>query len=473
MAARLEPVNLGLAAALVGLSVIVGLLAGFDPKFAIAASIGIAFVLIVFVDLTAGLTAFGTFTFLEVLSLGSTVSVGKLLGVLLAMGWFAYVVTHDDARKDFFGTYPAISLVLGLFLGWVLLSATWAEDTSAVLGAFGRYLPNAILFVIVFTAVSRLKDATMVITGLLVGALAAALYGLAFAPAPVTAHYDGRLTGTNLDPNELASVLVPGIALALGLAVSMKRRPGAQLAAVGVAVFCLLTALYTGSRGGVVALGAMLIAAVLFSGRWRGRVVIVSSVVALFTFFYIVALAPTDIKQRIESSSQGESQALEPRTTLWAIGERMIRANPIGGVGAGNFSRSAKHYVLQPGALFRTDVVIFNPSVTHNTYIQIGAELGLVGLGLFFAIAGFSLAASLRAARNFRARGDPRGEVIARCLAIGLVGILVADTFISQMYNKQLWLLLGLGPAILAISRRREEQEAQAAEPSFAVNSSA
>jgi putative inorganic carbon (hco3(-)) transporter len=473
MAERLTPVNWGLGAAVVGLSVIVGLLAGFDPKFAIAASIGIAFMLIVFVDLTVGLAAFGTFSFLEILQLGSTVSVGKLLGVILALGWFAYIVTREDARADFFATYPAISLFLGLFLGWVLLSATWAESAPAVIGAFGRYLPNVVLFVIVFTAVSRLKDATTVITGLLIGAMAAALYGLAFAPAPITTHYDGRLTGTNLDPNELASVLVPGIALALGLAVSMKRKPGAQLAAVGVAVFCLLTALYTGSRGGVVALGAMLVAAILFSGRWRGRVVVVSALVATFTVFYIIALAPTEIRQRIESSSQGENQALEPRTTLWEIGERMIRANPVTGVGAGNFSRSARHYVLQPGALFRTDVVIFNPSVTHNTYIQIGAELGLVGLGLFIAIVGFSLAAALQAAKNFRSRGDPGGEVLARCLAIGLVGILVADTFISQMYNKQLWLLLGLGPAMLAISRRREVGPAQdAPEPRLAAKSS-
>src|SRR3954462_11722952 len=158
MAERLTPVNWGLGAALVGLSVIVGLLAGVNPKFAIAASIGIAFMLIVFVDLTVGLAAFGTFSFLEILQLGSTVSVGKLLGVLLALGWFAYVVTREDARADFFGTYPAISLFLGLFLGWVLLSATWAESAPAVIGAFGRYLPNVVLFVIVFTAVSRLKD---------------------------------------------------------------------------------------------------------------------------------------------------------------------------------------------------------------------------------------------------------------------------------------------------------------------------
>jgi putative inorganic carbon (HCO3(-)) transporter len=463
MTARLSSANWGLAAGFAGVSVAVGLLAGIEPKFAIAASIGVGFVLLVFTDLTAGLTVFGFFSFLEVLQLGSTVSVGKLLGVLLALGWVGYLVNREEAKADFFATYPGISLVLGLFLGWILLSVLWAGDTAAVIGAFGRYLPNVVLFVIVFTAVTKLRDAQMVITGLLAGALAACVYGLAFAPSAVTTHYGDRLTGTALDPNELASVLVPGIAFSIGLAATLKRRPGAQLAALGVGGFCLLTALYTGSRGGVVALLAMIVAAILFSGRWRGRVALVSLIVGGFALYYIVAVAPQDVKQRIEQSSQGEQQQLEPRTTLWQIGERMIRAHPVTGVGAGNFSRQSKNYLLQPGALYRTDVIILVPSVTHNTYLQIGAELGLVGLGLFALVGVFSLTACLRAARNFRARGDPSGEVLSRCLAIGLVGILVADTFISQMYNKQLWLLLGIGPAMLAISRMKLEERRSAA----------
>jgi putative inorganic carbon (HCO3(-)) transporter len=462
MTARLSRTNWGVSAGFAGLAAIVGLLAGVEPKFAIAASIGVGFVLLVFTDLTLGLTLFGFFSFLEVLQLGSTVSVGKVLGALLALGWFGYLVNRADAKADFFSHYPLISLVAGLFLGWCLLSVLWAQDTAAVLGAFGRYLPNVVLFVIVFTAITRLRDAQMVVAGLLAGSMAACIYGLIFAPSSVTTHYGGRLTGTALDPNELASVLVPGIAFAVGLAATLKRRPGAQLACLGIGAACLITALYTGSRGGVLALGAMLAAAILFSGRWRMRVAVVSLIVGGFATYYIVALAPQSFKDRLLQTSQGQQQQLEPRTTLWTVGERMIRAHPVTGVGAGNFSRQSKNYLLQPGALFRTDAIILIPSVTHNTYLQIGAELGLVGLGLFALIVVFSLGACLRAARNFRARGDPSGEILSRCMAIGLVGILVADTFISQMYNKQLWLLLGIGPAMLAVSRLRKDEQSSA-----------
>jgi putative inorganic carbon (hco3(-)) transporter len=460
---RLDSATLVWMAGFAGLSAIVGVLAGFDPKFAIAASIGIAFVLVVFVDLTAGLAMFACFSYLEVLQLGSTVSVGKLLGALLALGWFAYLVTRDEAKADFFATYPAVSLALGLFLGWCLLSTLWAVDATAVIGAFMRYLPNVILFVIVFSAVTKLRDVKLVIAGFLAGALAASVYGLMFASTEITTHYGPRLTGTNLDPNELASVLVPGMALSVGLVAGLKNRPGTQLAALAVGACCLYTALSTGSRGGVLSLAVMLVAAILFAGRWRARVAVIGSLVAATTIFYIFAIAPAEIQERIESSSQGEETHLEPRTTLWAVGERIIRDRPITGVGAGNFTRTAKDYVLQPGALYRTDVVILRPSVTHNTYLQIGSELGLVGLGLFLSVAAFSVVCSLKAARNFQLGSDLPGEAIARCLAVGLIGILVADTFISQMYNKQLWLLLGLGPALLAVSRTVLEHKRRSA----------
>ena len=94
------------------------------------------------------------------------------------------------------------------------------------------------------------------------------------------------------------------------------------------------------------------------------------------------------------------------------------------------------------------------PQVVHNTYLEIAAELGLVGIGLFGSVVLFSVGSSLWAARNFSTANDPSGEALARAVVAAMVGVLVADFFISQEYNKQLWLMLGIGPAILAVSRR-------------------
>jgi O-antigen ligase len=460
MAERLLPPNWLFLAGFVGSSLFVGLLAGVDPRFAIAASIAIAFVLIVIADLTVGLAFFGFFSFLELIQFGGVLSVSKLAGTLLAVAWMAFVFTQRDPESDFLEVHPAMSLVLGLLLGWVLLSSLWAESASTVLGQFGRLLPNVILVLIVFSAVRSRRQAMIVIGGFLAGAVAAGVYGLVFSTATGDI-YGGRLTGSNLDPNQLASVLVAGIALSAGLALSIKRQPLLRLGVVAAGGFCFIAAIQTGSRGGILALASMLVAAILFGGRWRPQVAIASVLIAGVSFFYIATIAPAEIRNRIQTATQGEERQTEGRSTLWEIGQRIIKAHPVNGVGAGNFQTSSVHYLLQPGAVYRSDAIIENQQVVHNTYLEIGAELGIVGLVLFGSMMVFSVGSSLRAARNFSRRRDFRSEALARSVAVAMVAVLVADIFISQTYNKQLWLMLGLGPAILAVSNRRSAEDEQ------------
>ena len=459
MAARFNPAVAIWIAGLALFAALVGFLAATEPKLAIAA----AFVLIVFVDLAAGLAIFGFFSFLELLQLGSAVSVGKLGGVLLGIGWLAFVLTREDAKSDFLSAYPGVSVLLGLFLGWVALSSLWAESSGAVTSSLWRYALNAILFLIVFSAVRTRRQAVMVIGGFLAGATAAGIYGLLFASAVVPIGSAGRLTGTNLDPNELASVLVAGMALSVGFAANVKD-PGLRLAAVSAGGFCFLAATLTGSRGGLVAITCMIIGAVIFGGRWRAQLAVGGVVIALLGAFYITSLAPAPVRERITQTA-GESTQQEGRTTLWEVAGRMIRAHPINGVGAGNFQNSSRHYVLQPGTLARSDEVFTGEKVTHNTYLQTAAELGLVGFGLFIAIIAFSFACLVRAAGRFRDCLDVRGEALARSMIVAMIGLLVADFFISEMFSKQLWLMLGVGPALLGIAERtaREARAPEAA----------
>ena len=101
------------------------------------------------------------------------------------------MLTRQNAKSDFTAVYPGASLILGLFLGWVALSALWAESTGQVLGSFTRYLLNVILFMIVFTAVRTKRQAIIVISGFLAGAAAAAFYGQ-FISTETTSVYGGR-----------------------------------------------------------------------------------------------------------------------------------------------------------------------------------------------------------------------------------------------------------------------------------------
>jgi O-antigen ligase len=206
----------------------------------------------------------------------------------------------------------------------------------------------------------------------------------------------------------------------------------------------------TVSRGGIISLGVVLILAGVFSGHGRrSGTIAVLVAVALSAGLYVVAIAPSQVRQRITQSDGGAG-----RSDLWTIGWRMVQHDPLTGVGAGNFPISSVHYLLRPGTITRSDFIVDNPKVAHNMYLEIPAELGIIGLGLFLSIIGFSLRCGIRASQRFALAGDRDMEILARAFVLGACGMLTANLFISQQFNKPLWLLLSIGPALLAFADR-------------------
>jgi O-antigen ligase len=177
-------------------------------------------------------------------------------------------------------------------------------------------------------------------------------------------------------------------------------------------------------------------------------------------FLYFTQVASLPARERVTNAGEGSG-----RTDLWTVGLRMVRAHPLDGVGVGNFPVVSADYVLQPGLIKRSELIFSTaPKVTHNTYLEILAEMGFPGLLLFLGIVGSSLLCVLRAARLWARRGAVGMEALARGVLLGLIGLLVADFFISEMYGKLLWTMLALGPVMFAIARREAADGSDAVE---------
>ena len=132
----------------------------------------------------------------------------------------------------------------------------------------------------------------------------------------------------------------------------------------------------------------------------------------------------------------------------------MVTANPVIGVGSGNYTIAEPHYLLtKPGLIEADQFIVDTPYVAHNIYLHVLAEMGVVGLLLFLGVIGLAIASAVRAVRIAERRGDRELEALGRALVVALAGILAADFFVSEQYSKQLWLLLALGPALLSIAR--------------------
>jgi O-antigen ligase len=125
-----------------------------------------------------------------------------------------------------------------------------------------------------------------------------------------------------------------------------------------------------------------------------------------------------------------------------------------------DLSSTAQPQSLRPSlfGILRDVYIIDKPRVPHNIYLNVLAELGAVGLVLFLTILTFSLGCALRAAPVFAREHDNALELLARGLFVALLGLLSACFVSSGHYYKELWLLLALGPALLALAERNVER---------------
>jgi O-antigen ligase len=455
--AELLPSRL-LTAGLLTAALLVGVVAGYSPPMAIGLTLGVVFLILTLANLTAGVCIFAVLSFLDtVLPVQGALSAPKLLGLTLMLSWLALVTAGEREHRERIFSHPAFLFVLLLFVGWSLISATWAENPAAAIEGFTRYLPNAMLFLIVFAAVRTREQLLWVVGAFVVGAFLSGLYGL-MAPPPPEGDV-GRLSGAGGDPNETAAAMVAGLALATALGIAVRGKPLVRLACAAAGVICMLALFLTSSRGGLIALAVALIAAVFLGGRRRGTMLVAALGAVLVTVFYFATIAPADVRERVIHPEGGTG-----RVDIWTVGWRMVENNAIAGVGSGNFTTASIHYLLEPGVLLRDDFIVDTPKVAHNTYLQVLAELGIVGFALFMTILLFSFVCAFKAHRVAAAAGDRELDLIARAAVVALLALFSAYIFVSRDYGKQLWLLLALCPVMLEVARRERQARLSAAD---------
>ena len=456
MTERFDPRVASQAAFLAALAAIIGVLAGIHPTLAIAGSFGIAFMLVALADLTTGVVLFALISPLDLApGAGSAInSFEKVAGLILVISWLAHVVQRKRSGELLWTQHPLMTWALGLLVFWIGLTYVWAEDGGEVITSIIRYTPNAALIVIVFTALRDRVAARQLMWALLGGASISAAYGIATRPSEYAAGAStvDRLSGTIGDPNQLAALLVIGFVLGCGLAITSPRSSIARLAACVGGGISMLGLLLTVSRGGLVSFGAGIIAAILLARGYR-TVMLVGALTLAFTVFgYFHYLAPPTARQHLSAADGGAG-----RTDVWRVGWRMVEAHPVEGVGAGNFGTASLHYLARPGILRTATEIVESPKVAHNLYLSFLAEFGVVGLSLFLIVVVSSLGAGVRAASEFARLDDTSMEVLTRTVLVALISLLAAVFFLSDQFDKWLWILIGTPPALLAIALRAQQ----------------
>jgi O-antigen ligase len=439
---RQDPDARWLALAVALLAPALGAAAVVSPALALAALAGAVFAAVAFYDLAAGVALFAALIFLDTL-LG-TASTG-VDGVKVAGFVLVVAALRRSGTPLLLKDHPLPAYAAVLLAAWGLSSALWAKDVPlAVADGLGLTLGVALLF-IVFAAIRREQHPRWLVTGYICGAAATAVVGI-LRPSPDDA---SRLTGGVGDPNFLAAMLVPALVFSV-FALGWVQGAGRRSVLVGCILLFTVAIYLTQSRGGLVALGAAFAAALLFGGPIRRYFAGLAVIVMTIGVVYYAAFASSYELQRLMNPGSGTGRA-----DLWSVAREMIADHPYVGVGAGNFPLVARQYVTETVNLPFVRLIVDTPKVAHNTYLGIFADLGVVGLALFVAVVLSGLVLTWRATARFARAGATELELVSRAVLVALIGMLTAFVFLSGHYEKQFWLLLGLGIALYGLARRQ------------------
>jgi len=441
---RSAPLVVGAA----GLAAAVGILAAYDPVLGLLAAFGAAFVAFVLSDFTRGLLLFVGISFLEIIPGVIPAAAGNVLGVLLVLSWVATIAVRERGVPSLLAARPWLVVMLTLFLVWMGTSLLWARSSDSAFEDLIRYVPLIALFGIVHAAIRTRNHLLALCVVFVGGAMVAVTVGLVSAPASDSSGSTRFATVAN----PLAPVLVGGAVLAAAFAGMTTRHVALRLAAAGACCYCLAGVLLTGSRGGLLGLALALLVGLFFAGRGRrARVLPVVVIAVSMALLYVLAIAPPAARDRITNPGDGTGRA-----DVWKVGVEMVKANPILGVGAGNFRARSPEYVLRAGLIRRSDLIIDKPLVAHNIYLAVLSQLGIVGLLLFLGIIGASLRAVVAAARAFKRQKDEELELLSRASFIALCGILAAGFFGSWSFSMPaLWFLLATCSVMLRLAREK------------------
>lgn len=292
----------------------------------------------------------------------------------------------------------------------------------------------------------------LLLAGTLVCGVGLAGLGRTAAPLASGSLHDHQLFG--------AFMTIP---LLLSFALSFGGRSQAQrLAGQAPLLLCLAGAWEAQDRSAWLGLAASLL---VFAGLTvfvlglksvirRGALVPASLVLAAALGVALLSPNRDQVVARLGSVAHAPDSRYDSRLwreQVWAGTRRMIAEKPVQGWGVGSFP-----VVHQPWTFtgHRAGEVYANgPDIedeAHNSYLQLWAELGLIGLALWLAALGAFLVAGARALRRYPARSLPQWILIG-CLA-AIVGQMT-DAFANPAWQfadiaLPLWIVLGMTAAL-------------------------
>ncbi len=393
------------------------------------------------------------------------------LDLLLAAGALLIILMQYGGREAL-RLYEETARRLNRFLLYIFLSLPLVTWPGSVINNFTEWIKVLFFFLLVVGAVRTEKQLKVLVVVFLACQVFRGLEPLylhittGYWGDVAYSHTTGVMTGLNrlsgspfdiVNPNQLAWVIVSIIPFLFYLLWELNKK--GKLLFVIIVAPLVQALLLTGSRSGLLSL-AMVIAAIIMLSKNRKRNIIISLFVILPIAAILLGQLAPDMQERYISLIDSDAAGADTKQgringLVRQIGT--IADNPLFGHGLGT-SAETNWNVSGAGA-----------QITHNLYIEILQETGIIGLSIFlFYIA--SIIKSLRnALKTLAEKGCGTTDWLTRFSSATLVWV-VMDLFYSMScfgLRSWEWYFFG-GTATVCYVLSKEHKEIIGAEPSYA-----
>jgi len=388
------------------------------------------------------------------------------LGAFTVYVFFCYLIKLFRSKRTFklelLDLLILFFAALTLFGGFVSVSTASRLPSLMFLCFLGGY----------FLTVNLIRSAewlSRTIGALMTSASLVALYGLyqkltgnisqTWQDSDMFSYIDGRITSTLENPNVLAEYLIMTLPFAFAFLLNAKK----GLSRLTALLFCGLSALaliFTWSRGAW--LGLMiggLIFLLLYS-----RHTISALLFCCLGIPFLPFVIPESILLRLSSIGNLADSSTSYRMSIWEAAVNMLSDNLLSGIGIGEgaFATVYPRYALAG---------IESAPHSHNLFLQIGIELGIVGLIVFLLCMIVFARSTLTMSADTVGMDAPfdvrpvkkRFNVYSLAGFCGILAVLAQGMTDYVWYNYRVfflfWLIVGLVSSIHKVFRREREED--------------
>lgn len=444
------------------IGVLLAVVAGLAPPLVTLALIGA----VVFGILLLKWPVWGAFALVlsvpvqKAVPLPADITVTQLLFVVVLGLWWGWLAIREDRRLVF----PPIAVGLVIFFVSTLASLWTTTSMPESLAELSRWMVTILSYIVIVNSVQTRREMNGLIAVMLVAGMSEALLGLVQAYGgigPASFNVGGLLTrayGTIGAPNSFAGYINMSVPLALSLAAYQwgkwfSVRGAAPLAErfafrswrylrgpilmSAVALVLFWTMVTTLSRGAWIGLAFGVLVMILSLGKRAASAIrLLVAGVVLIVLLAGVGVLPSVVSDRFDQlvsqlsvfdprgvTPTPDNYAVVERMVHWQVAGNMFLSSPWTGVGIGNFNVLFTKFGVQGWPYSRGHA--------HNYYLNLLAEVGIVGLTGYMIMLITAFAVGFRALRRVRDRGDTYGEAVV----IGALGILTTFAFHNFFEN--------------------------------------